>query len=89
MDFARTPARAGATTEWVAEDLHCGPAQFTFVNGYVIRADQTTDTTSGSFARWAISVEGALIARGTSATLEGAKRVATDAARAMAPEWAR
>ena len=88
MGPSHTPAGHSATVEWIAEDLNDGPAQFTFLNGYLVSSDRTTDSATDLLGRWAISVEGTLIARGASATIEGARGVAIDAARSMAPNRA-
>jgi hypothetical protein len=81
---SRIPASSTATVEWIAEDLADGPAQFTVVNRHLITTDQTTDSTTDVSVRWAVSIEGTLVARGASATLDGAGTIALAVTRGIA-----
>lgn len=90
MSTFRIPAGgAAATVEWITEDLANGPTEFTVVNNHLITTNQTTDSSTHLSVRWAVSLEGTLIAQGASATLDGARNVALAVSRGLAPERAR
>jgi hypothetical protein len=86
---SRIPAGSATTVEWIAEDLAGGPAQFTVVDDHLITTDSTTDSSTDLPVRWAVSIRGKLIARGASATLDGARNVALAVTRGIASDKAR